>query len=134
MRNDDAQPRFALSPSSGVPLYRQLMDAVRAEIAAGRQTVGTLLPSVREVAKELEINPMTVSKAYSLLEAEGALERVRGQGMRVLSPRPRGTLAERRAELQEAARRLVARAHQLGLGPDEVRAALDPLLEAMDDA
>jgi GntR family transcriptional regulator len=131
MRHDDRIPRFALSPSSGVPLYRQLMEAVRAEIASGRLAEGELLPSVRTVARQLEINPMTVSKAWSHLESEGVVERVRGQGMRVASVPTDGDPAERSRALLPAARELAARAYQLGLTPEETLAVLGPVLEEM---
>ena len=71
-------------PSSGVPIYRQLVDQVRRHVAAAGSRGGDFLPSVRQVALEIEVNPMTVSKAYSLLEREGLVELVRGQGMRVV--------------------------------------------------
>ena len=64
--------QFQVNPSSGVPIYRQLMDQVRALIASGRLAEGELLPSVRQVGQELQINKMTVSKAYSLLERDAA--------------------------------------------------------------
>ncbi|HKK70895.1 MAG TPA: GntR family transcriptional regulator [Candidatus Krumholzibacteria bacterium] len=131
MHHDDRIPHFALSPSSGVPLYRQLMEAVRAEVASGRLAEGELLPSVRTVARELEINPMTVSKAWSHLESEGVVERVRGQGMRVASVATDGDPAERRRALLPAARELAARAYQLGLSPEETLAVLGPVLEEM---
>src|ERR1700758_237959 len=80
----DGRFRFHVAPSSGVPIYRQLLDQVRAQIATGRLAPGQFLPSVRQVAAELTVNPMTVSKAYSLLERDGIVELVRGQGMRVI--------------------------------------------------
>lgn len=129
MQQNEHIPRFALSPTSGVPLYRQLMEAVRAEIVAGRFPVDTLLPSVRNVAKELEVNPMTVSKAWSQLEAEGVVERVRGQGMRVVAVTPTGDVRQRQRDLLPVARELVTRAYQLGLDRREILAVLDPLLE-----
>src|SRR5215217_9284245 len=87
-------------PSSGVPIYRQLIDQVRARVAGGRLAAGELLPSVRQVAEHLDVNPMTVSKAYSILEREGVVEHVRGQGMRVLPPgRAADTRARERALL-----------------------------------
>ena len=71
-----------MNPSSGVPIYRQLMDQVRASSSpAGGWRKGDLLPSVRQVGQDLQVNQMTVSKAYSLLERERVVERVRGQGM-----------------------------------------------------
>jgi len=131
MHNEEPTIPYAISPSSGVPVYRQLMDAVRAEIAVGRLAVGRTLPSVRQVAKELEINPMTVSKAYSRLEVEGLVERMPGRGMRVVERRPRGPVQERRRELEPFARQLVDHAYRLGLGSDQVRRILDPMLEEL---
>jgi hypothetical protein len=64
---------FQVNPSSGVPIYRQLMDQVRALVAGGRLAEGDLLPSVRQVAQDLQVNQMTVSKAYSLLERDGVV-------------------------------------------------------------
>ena len=72
---------FAIAPSDPTPIYRQIVDQVRRQIAGGQLSTGIELPSVRAVALLHAINPMTVSKAYSLLEAEGLLERRRGMGM-----------------------------------------------------
>lgn len=124
---------WSVSPTSGVPVYRQLMDEVRADIATGRQPVGSILPSVRQVAKELEINPMTVSKAYSRLEAEGLLERLPGRGMRVRAVRPSSSMADRRRELEPFARELAHHAYRLGLDADQVRRVLDPILQELSD-
>ena len=73
--------RFELQPSSATPLYRQIVEQVTRAAAAGVLRDGEELPSVRAVAQEYVINPMTVSKAYSLLEAQGIVERRRGMGM-----------------------------------------------------
>ena len=64
---------FVLQPVSGVPIYRQLVEQIRRLIAGGQLAPGTELPSVREVAQSHAVNPMTISKAYALLEAEGLL-------------------------------------------------------------
>ncbi len=77
---------FQVFPASGVPIYRQLAEQVRLHAAANRLKSGEFLPSVRQVAQELQINPMTVSKAYSILERDGVVENVRGQGMRLKAP------------------------------------------------
>ncbi|MGH8260690.1 MAG: GntR family transcriptional regulator, partial [Steroidobacteraceae bacterium] len=55
---------FVLQPSSGVPIYRQLIEQVRRMVASGQLTPGTELPSVRDVAAEYTVNPTTISKAY----------------------------------------------------------------------
>ena len=87
MGNEPDLRIFILQPSSGVPIYLQLIQQVRRMVASGQLTPGTELPSVREVATEYTVNPTTISKAYSLLENEGLLQRNRGKPMTV-SRRP----------------------------------------------
>ena len=113
---------FAVQPTSGVPIYRQLMDQVRSLVSSGRLKPGDRLPSVRQMAAELEVNMMTVSKAYTRLEADGVLERERGLGMRVpettsrdLAAVPKASVAERQQELKPIADELATRAWQLKL-------------------
>lgn len=74
---------FSIATGSAEPIYRQLADQVRRLVAAGHLAAGDAMPSVREVAQALAVNPMTASKAYALLEAEGVLDRHRGAGMTV---------------------------------------------------
>jgi len=66
---------------SGVPIYRQIIDQIRHQIMAGQLPEGWQLMSVRELARQLSVNPMTVSKAYALLEVQGLVERRRGIGL-----------------------------------------------------
>jgi len=66
---------------SGVPIYRQVIEQIREQIMAGQLKQGQQLSSVRELAEQLRVNPMTISKAYSLLELEGLAERRRGMGL-----------------------------------------------------
>lgn len=129
MHMNDKPSLFEIQPSSGTPIYRQLIDQVHALLAGGRLRPGELLPSVRQVARAADVNPMTVSKAYSRLEADGVVERVRGQGMRVCEPASSGTLAERRAQFREVLEPALYRAHQLGLPKAEVRKVIDALLK-----
>lgn len=117
-----------VEPASGVPIYRQLLDQVLALRASGRLAPGTFLPSVRQVAEELAVNPMTVSKAWSLLERDGVVEQVRGQGMRVLAPHTTASPAQRLAELRPLLEQVAARAHQLALPRRSVLDALDQIL------
>jgi GntR family transcriptional regulator len=122
---------FQVLPSSGVPIFRQLMDQVRVLVASGRLAEGDLLPSVRQVAQDLQVNPMTVSKAYSLLERDGIVARVRGQGMRVLRQSPLGTIRERQNILRPLLEQVAAQAYQLALSREQVLAALEPLLKEL---
>jgi len=124
--------RFYVYPSGGAPIYQQLMQQVKFQIASGNLKPGDLLPSVRDTAEELQINPMTVSKAYSLLERDGVLARDRGYGMRVLQPAVKGGIRERREELKGLLKDVVVKAHQLGLDADEVLNLLKPMLEESD--
>lgn len=117
---------FAVQPSSGVPIYRQLMDQIRLLVASGRLKPGERLPSVRQVAADLQVNMMTVSKAYARLEADGVLERERGLGMRVPEASSRDataaakpSVAERQKELRPVAEELATRAWQLKLTDEQ---------------
>lgn len=122
------EPMFVVHASSGVPIYRQLVDQVEALVAGGRLAPGDLVPSVRSVAAALGVNPMTVSKAWSRLEAEGVLERDRGRGM-VVAARRGATLAERRDEVRPLVDRAVVQALHLGLSPAQVVALVRESLE-----
>lgn len=117
---------FQINPSSGVPVYRQIMDQVKTMIALGRLASGIFMPSVRQMAQELEINPMTVSKAYSLLEKESVLEHVRGQGMKVISgPEAKKFLNDNRQAISPLLSEVVQRAKQLSLDLKEIHHLID---------
>jgi GntR family transcriptional regulator len=125
----DAKIHFELNPNSGVPIYRQIVDQVLALAAGGRLREGDLLPSVRQVAREAAVNPMTVSKAYSRLEAEGVVRRVRGQGMEMLAPLVNGTLDERKQQFRETIEPALHRARQLGLNQKQIRDVIAALIQ-----
>jgi len=125
--------QFDVHPSSGVPIYRQLMEQVLALIVGGQARTGEMLPSVRELAAALGVNMMTVSKAYARLEAEGLVERVRGKGMAVRDLQPQGSVAERSAELRPLLEQAVLRARQLGLSDDQLRRGLEGVLRDKPD-
>lgn len=124
---------LSVAPASGVPIYRQLVDQIRARVAGGHLRAGEFLPSVRQVAEQLEVNPMTVSKAYSLLERDGVVELVRGQGMRVNPPGGAANGKARRQAILPLLRQVADAARHLSLTPEQVIAELKPLLEAPDD-
>ena len=119
---------FQISTSSGVPIYRQIIDQVKTQIATGRLEAGIFMPSVRQVAEELEINPMTVSKAYSLLEKENVLEFARGQGMVVReSAIPKKNLQKREESIIPLLKEVVTKAQQLSLEQEKVIKVFDNL-------
>ena len=117
-----SEPLFIVHASSGVPIYRQLVDQVEALVAGGRLRPGDVVPSVRQVAAALGVNPMTVSKAWSRLEADGVLDRDRGRGMVVAARREAVSLADRRVEVQPLVDRAVTHALHLGLTPAQLLA------------
>lgn len=119
-----------IEPSSPDPIYRQIVGQITRLISAGQCVPGTRLPSVREVAAAHAINPMTVSKAYALLESQGLLERQRGKGMLVAGASPHASPLHSRLEaLQPALLELARQAHQLDLDADQVIEALRPLID-----
>lgn len=122
---------FTLNPNSGIPIYRQLVEQVRRMIAGGQLQAGDELPSVRELAVEHAVNPMTISKAYSLLEVEGLLNRQRGKPMQI-APQKKSQLTEqaRLQHLQPQLEQLVMAARQLEISDAQLISSLQKLLES----
>ena len=107
---------FSIRTGSAEPIYRQLVEHVRRRIASGQIKAGDEIPSVRDLAQQLAVHPMTISKAYSQLEAEGLLERRRGLAMRVAPQHRRAQPAASRIELlRPLLQRAAAEARQLEL-------------------
>ena len=124
---------FVLKPQSGIPIYRQLIEQITRLIAGGQLAAGTELPSVRELAELHTVNPMTISKAYALLESEGLLERQRGKPMRVAARRRnQAPLTQRLQQLEPAVRDVVLAARQLEIGKKELIALLGDTWEKND--
>ena len=128
---------FSIIPGSSDPIYRQLVDQVRRLVAGGQLAPGAALPSVRDVAQQLTVNPMTVSKAYGLLELEGVLDRRRGVGM-VVADRAAGAgagagtaaaAADRAALLRPTLERAAREARELELDPATVLALFTLILK-----
>lgn len=120
---------FSINPNSGEPIYRQLVEQIKRMVAGSQLHAGDELPSVRELAAQYAVNPMTISKAYSLLEAEGVLERQRGKPMTIAN-RPAHTQNEqaRLQQLLPLLTQLALAAKQLQLPAQSVLAALSEQL------
>lgn len=114
---------------SGQPIYRQVMDQIRRQILAGNLPEGEQLVSVRELAGQLNVNPMTISKAYSLLEVEGLLERRRGVGLFVAHVRQDQKSRTKSQMLEQILARAVATAVQLDIPETEVHELIERLFE-----
>ena len=120
--------RFTLDLHTGVPVYRQLIDQVRAGIATGTLAAGDQLPTVRQLAVDLEINPNTVMRAYRELELGGLLETHQGTGTFISDKKPEKKTAERERQLSQMAGELAARAGAAGFTLEELIDRLQDLL------
>ena len=114
-----------LRPSDPQPLFEQIAFGVKRAVAEGRLRPGDRLPSVRELARQLTINPNTVARAYGALEADGVILRRQGSGCFVAEPDSLLSDRERSRRLATLVERLTIEAFHLGFDPDEVRAALE---------
>jgi GntR family transcriptional regulator len=114
-----------IDPRSAVPLYAQIAGRIKVAIAAGDLRPGQALPSVRQLAGQLRINPATVAQAYRELETEGFAEMRQGAGTWVREVDRDRRNRERTVEARRLVRAMLTEAGRLGLEPAELRAALD---------
>jgi GntR family transcriptional regulator len=119
--------RFALNLHSGVPVYRQLIDQVRSGMALGALASGDQLPTVRQMAVDLAINPNTVLRAYRELELSGLLETHQGTGTFVANKKLERKDAERERQLTQLANEFAARAGAAGFTVEELLERLSEL-------
>lgn len=121
---------FVIEPSSPVPIYAQIVAQVRGAVAGGELRAGDPLPSVRQLAAELRVNPNTVAQAYRELERDGVTYVQRGQGTFVSEMEPARRAEERAAAGRAAVERMLDEAYRLGLSAAEVRALVEQCLAA----
>jgi GntR family transcriptional regulator len=122
---------LTIDPSDAAPIWRQIEDGVRRLVASGVLDSGAAVPSVRDLARELKVNPATVSKAYQRLTAAGVLEVRRGEGTFVARRRQELVAAERQALVDDEARRFAEAATDLGCSKQE---SFEALMRAWTDA
>src|SRR6202158_203653 len=120
--------QFALDPRSGVPVYRQIIDQVLGGIASGKLRAGDQLPTVRQLAVDLSINPNTVMRAYRELELTGALTTHQGTGTFITDTKIEQTAGERERKLDRLVAEFVARAGREGFTVGELRNRLKELV------
>src|SRR6185503_19176001 len=108
-----------VDPASAVPIWSQIEDGMRALVASGALPAGRAVPSVRELARELRVNPATVSKAYQRLTEAGVLQVRRGEGTYVAEAPPAVGRAEKSRTLQDGALRYAALARSVGATCEE---------------
>jgi len=118
--------QILLDAVSGVPFYRQIIDRVRAAIATGELTPGDRLPTVRQLAVDLSVNPNTVSRAYTELELTGLVETQMGSGTFVGSRPVAPDDVERARLLERMCQEFLSRASAHGFTLDDVLDNLEP--------
>src|SRR5437762_10520439 len=104
------------------PIYSQIADRVKFAVAGGALRPGDLVPSVRELSKQLVVNPNTVARAYRDLQAEGLLESVRGLGLQVAEGAVERCRSARREMVRQRLRRVIEEALQSRMAPPEIEA------------
>src|SRR5262245_37994576 len=124
----NSRQRFELrlDMASGVPVYRQIMDQVLGGIASGALAPGDQLPTVRQLAVDLAVNPNTVVRAYRELEFRGAIDTQHGTGTFITQRKVKRSDVEHQRQLNQLVADFVARAGAAGF-------TLDELLEQLND-
>jgi GntR family transcriptional regulator len=112
---------FEINPSNGVPVYEQVSRQIMFAVAAGSIQKGELIPSVRELARELAINPNTVARAFRDLQDQGILETVRGTGVAVSHGAKSKCISARTRLIRERLRDVLLEARQSQLDDQELQ-------------
>ncbi len=120
---------LVVDPHSGIPVYRQIVEQIRFHVASGVLKPGEEIPSTRALSASLGVNPMTISKAFVLLEEAKILDRRPGLPHVVRTQRGRKALATKQQQLEQALRPVVTKARQLDLDTDTTLQIFRNLLE-----
>ena len=121
-----------IDPSNGIAIYDQVVRQVKFGVAAGSLLPGELVPSVREMAKQLAINPNTVSRAYRQLQDDSVLQQVRGTGLQIAVDAKNLCRAERSELVRERLQHVLSEARRGGLSDDELTAIFHSELESIN--
>ena len=124
---------FRVEPRLPKPVYQQVVDGIKESIAKGLIGPGEKLPSVRDLALEMTLNPNTVAKAYRELEHARVIEVVRGRGTYAAGPGPIPDREERMVRMRDTVRELIVDAHYLQLKDEELMTFIQDALQAWKD-
>ncbi len=120
---------FAINPTDPAPIWRQIEEGVRRLVALGALKPGAPVPSVRDLAKDLRVNPNTVARAYQRLTEGGVLTVRRGEGTYVADEPSQPKRAERNGALRDAANRYASTAISVGSGLEAAAGELESAFE-----
>ena len=121
--------RIIINHSSMIPIYEQIVDQIKKQINNHTLKENDALPSVRSLAKELQISALTVKKAYDFLENEGLTKTIHGKGTFVLAVNKEFFLEEAKKEIEEYLEKALQKAKQSGVSHKEVKELLELLME-----
>lgn len=122
---------FRIQPNNGIPIYDQVVRQVKFGVAAGAIVPGELVPSVREMAKQLAINPNTVSRAYRQLQDDEVLEQIRGTGLQVAQDAKKLCRTERSELVRERLSGVLSEARRGGLSDEEITKIFNSELKSL---
>jgi GntR family transcriptional regulator len=123
---------FAINSANGVPIYEQIVRQTKFAIASRALASGELIPSVRELARELTLNPNTVARAYRQLQSEGIVEVVRGSGLQVAPGALRMCVEERQKLVRARLQEVFLEAKQSRIDLKQLRALVERELAALE--
>ncbi|HVA45669.1 MAG TPA: GntR family transcriptional regulator [Pirellulales bacterium] len=123
---------LSIDPHDGLAIYDQIVRQVKFAVACGALRQGELVPSVRELARELALNPNTVARAYRELQSEAVLSPVRGTGLEVAEGAERRCRGQRRELIRARLRQVLAEAVQSQLEIDDLRSLVEQELSAAE--
>jgi GntR family transcriptional regulator len=123
---------FRVDPQNGLAIYEQVVRQVKFAVASGMLKAGQLIPSVRELAHELAINPNTIARAYRQLQEDRVIEPVRGTGLEVAEGALDRCRSERRKLIAARVRQVLVEARQSRLDAREVRELVERELTAVE--
>ncbi len=125
---------FNIDLTNGLAIYDQIVRQIKFAVAGDAIQPGELVPSVRELARQLAVNPNTVARAYRELQQQGILAIVRGTGLEVTATAPKRCQQDRVKLIRLRLRSVLCEARQSRLDPSEIRALTDEELAKLDDA
>ena len=123
---------LSIDHQNGLAIYDQIVRQVKFAVACGALRKGELVPSVRELARELAVNPNTVARAYRELQSDGVLSPVRGTGMEVAEGAERRCRSQRLDLIRARLRQVLAEAVQSQIEADHLRAMVEQELAAAE--
>lgn len=121
-----------INPRSSTPIYQQVVDGVKELVARGILIPGERMPTVRELAVELSLNPNTIAKAYQRLEQEGIIETMRSRGTFVAGRTEVLDMEAARQQLVDLVEKVLVEAYHLGLNREDIKQLIEESLDNWD--